>query len=142
MQRTLSILEREHEQPIDEDSIGAWLDEIYSGEVEVRWREKYENAAANFDRMCIRPMRPFAADEGLEEAFYKAFDGLEVLPDSLYDEYKTLSEEEPIRAGELLVPISWGRFHALKSSGQILRNGREPYRVTAEYNSEVGLTFD
>ena len=142
VQRTLSILEREYEQPIDEGSIGAWLDEIYSDEVEVRWREKYENAAANFDRMCIRPMRPFAADEGLEEAFYRAFDGLEVLPDSLYNEYETLSEEEPIRAGELLVPISWGRFHALKSSGQILRNGREPYRVTTEYNSEVGLTFD
>ncbi len=142
VQRTLSILEREHEQPIDEGSIGAWLDEIYSGEVEVRWREKYENAAANFDRMCIRPMRPFAADEGLEEAFYRAFDGLEVLPASLYNEYKTLNEEEPIRAGELLVPISWGRFHALKNSDQILRNGREPYRVTAKYNSEVGLTFD
>ena len=88
-------------------------------------------------------MRPFAADEGLEEAFYKAFDGLEVLPASLYDEYRTLNEEEPIRAGELLVPISWGRFHALRSNDQVLpRNGREPDRVTAKYNSEVGLTFD
>ena len=143
VQRTLSILEREHEQPIDEGSIGAWLDEIYSGEIEVHWREKYENAAANFDRMCIRPMRPFAADEGLEEAFYRAFDGLEVLPASLYDEYNTLSEEEPIRAGELLVPISWGRFHALRNDDQVLcRSGREPYRVTAEYNSAVGLTFN
>lgn len=143
VQCTLSILEREHERPIDEGSIGAWLDEIYSGEVEVRWREKYENAAANFDRMCIRSMRPFAADEGLEEAFYRAFDGLEVLPDSLYNEYQTLSEEEPIRAGELLVPISWGRFHALRSGDQILpRSGREPDRVTTEYNSEVGLIFD
>ena len=142
VQRTLSILEREHNCPIDEGSIGTWLDEIYSGEVEVRWREEYKNAAADFDRMCVRPMRPFASDEGLEEAFYKAFDGLEVLPASFYDEYKTLSEKEPIRAGELLVPISWGRFHALKSSGQTLRNGREPYRITVEYNSEVGLTFD
>ena len=143
VQRTLSILEREHERPIDEGSIGAWLDEIYSGEIEVRWRKEYRNAAADFDRTCVRTMRPFAADEGLEEMFYKAFDGLEVLPDSLYDEYKTLSEEEPIRAGELLVPISWGRFHALKSNGQVpSRNRREPYRVTAEYNSAVGLTFN
>ena len=143
VQRTLSILEREHEHPIDEGSIGTWLDEIYGGEVEARWREEYKNAAADFDRTCVRTMRPFAADEGLEEMFYKAFDGLEVLPASLYDEYKTLGEEEPIRAGELLVPISWGRFHALKSDGQVpSRNRREPYRVTAEYNSEIGLTFD
>ena len=143
VQRTLSILERENEHPINEGAIGAWLDEIYSGEVEVRWREEYKNAAANFDRMCIRPMRPFAADEGLEEAFYRAFDGLEVLPASLHDEYQILSEEDPIRAGELLVPISWGRFHALRNDGQVQpRNRREPYRVNAEYNSEVGLTFD
>ena len=124
VQRTLSILEREHEHPIDEGSIGTWLDEIYGGEVEARWREEYKNAAADFDRTCVRTMRPFAADEGLEEMFYKAFDGLEVLPASLYDEYKTLGEEEPIRAGELLVPISWGRFHALKSDGQVLPRNR------------------
>ena len=143
VQRTLSILEREHEHPIDEGSIGTWLDEIYGGKVEARWREEYKNAAADFDRTCVRTMRPFAADEGLEEMFYKAFDGLDVLPVSLYDEYKILSEEEPIRAGELLVPISWGRFHALRNGGQVLpRNERESYRVTAEYNSEVGLTFD
>ena len=143
VQRTLSILEREHEHPIDEGSIGTWLDEIYGGEVEARWREEYKNAAADFDRICVRTMRPFAADEGLEEMFYKAFDGLDVLPVSLYDEYKILSEEEPIRAGELLVPISWGRFHALRNGGQVLpRNEREPYSVTSEYNSEVGLTFD
>ena len=143
VQRTLSILEREHEHPIDESAIGDWLDEIYSGEVEVRWREEYKNAVNNFNRTCVRTMRPFAANEELEEAFYKAFDGLEVLPASLYNEYQTLSEEEPIRAGELLVPISWRRFHALRSGGQVLhRSGREPYRVTAEYNSAVGLRFD
>ncbi len=143
VKRTLSILERENERPINEGAIGAWLDEIYSGEIEIRWREKYENAAANFDRMCIRPMRPFAADEGLEEAFYRAFDGLEVLPASLYNEYKTLSEEEPIRAGELLVPISWRRYHALKSVDRILpRERKEPHRIEATYDSEVGLTFD
>lgn len=143
VRRTLLILEREHGRPIDESAIGAWLDEIYSGEVETRWREKYKNAAANFDRMCIRPMRPFASDEGLEEAFYRAFDGLEILPASLQEAYRTLNEDEPIRAGELLVPISWGRFHALRSSGQILpRASREPYCITAKYTSSGGLIFD
>ena len=143
VQRTLAILEREHEHPIDESAIGAWLDEIYSGEVAVRWREEYETAADNFNATCVRTMRPFATDEGLEEMFYKAFDGLEVLPASLYDEYKAVSDEEPIRAGELLVSISWGRFHALRNSGKVLpRNGREPYRITAAYDSAVGLTFD
>ena len=143
VQRTLSILEREHERPINEGTIGAWLDEIYGGEIEVRWREEYETAAADFDRTCICTMRPFAANEELEEMFYKAFDGFEVLPEMFYKQYKTLSDEDPIRAEELLVPISSGKFHALRNRDKVLpKNRREPYRVTAEYNSEVGLTFD
>ena len=143
VKRTLSILEREHENPINESAIGTWLDEIYSGEIEVRWREDYETAAADFDRTCIRTMRPFAANEELEEMFYEAFDGFEVLPEAFYNQYKALSDEDPIRAGELLVPISSRRFYALRNRGQVLpKNGREPYCITAEYNSEVGLTFD
>ena len=143
VRRTIAILEREHEQPIDESAIGVWLDEIYSGEIQERWREDYKNAADNFEAACVRSMRPFASDEGLEELFYRAFDGLEVIPDSLYEEYKAVCDDEPIRAGELLVPISWGRYHALKNDDRILpRDRKEPYRVKAAYDSEVGLTFD
>lgn len=141
--QTIVILEREHERPIDENAIGGWLDEIYSGEIEARWREEYEIAAADFDKTCVRTMRPFSANEELENLFFKAFDGLEVLPDSMYEEYKAVCDDEPIRAGELLVPISWGRYHALRNDDRILpRTGKEPYRVKAAYDSEVGLTFD
>ena len=143
VRRTIAILEREHERPIDESAIGGWLDEIYSGEIETRWREDYKNAAENFHASCVRSMRPFASDEGLEDMFYKAFDGIEVLPDSLYEEHKAVSDDEPIRAGELLVPISWRRYHALPSDDRILpRIKKEPYRVKAAYDSEMGLTFD
>ena len=143
VRRTIEILERENGCPIDENSIGAWLDEIYSGEIEARWREGYEIAAADFDKTCVRTMRPFSANEELEELFFKAFDGLEVLPDSMYEEYKAVCDDEPIRAGELLVPISWRRYHALRNDDRILpRTGKEPYRVKAAYDSEVGLTFD
>lgn len=141
--RTLAILDRENGKPLDESAIGNWLDEIYSGEVAERWRREYTEAADEFTANCIRTLRPFAADEGLEELFYRAFDSLEVLPDSLYDEYETLKEEDPIRAGEVLVPISWGRYHALANEGRVLpRERREPYIVQAAYDSEVGLTFD
>ena len=143
VQRTIAILEREHERPIDESAIGDWLDEIYSGEIEARWREDYKIAADDFHASCVRSMRPFAASEELEHAFYKAFDGVEVLPDSLYEEYKAVSDDEPILAGELLVSIRWGQFKKLQRDEKILRRGRkEPYCVKAVYDSEVGLTFD
>lgn len=143
VRRTIAILEREHERPIDESAIGGWLDEIYSGEIEERWREEYKNAAADFDKTCVRTMRPFSANEELEDLFYKAFDGIEVVPEPLYDEYKFKSEDDPIGAGELLVSIRWRRYHALRNDDRILpRTGKEPCRVKAAYNSEVGLTFD
>jgi len=141
--RTLAILEREHERPLDESAVGSWLDEIYSGEVAARWQAEYAQAAAEFEAACIQTLRPFQADEGLEELFYRAFDSLEVLPEGLYDEYQGLKEEEPIRAGELLAPISWGRYHALRGEGRVWPRERgEPYIVRAAYDSEIGLTFD
>lgn len=140
---TLEVLNRENDKPLDESAIGGWLDEIYSGEVARRWLEEYTIAANEFEATCVQTLRPFAADEGLEERFYRAFDGLEVLPISLHDEYEGLKEEEPIRASELLVPISWGRYHALANENRVLPRERgEPYIVKAAYSSEIGLTFD
>jgi CRISPR-associated endonuclease/helicase Cas3 len=140
---TLEVLNRENGKPLDESAIGGWLDEIYSGEVAKRWQEEYTIAANEFEAVCVQSLRPFAADEGLEDLFYRAFDGLEVLPISLHDEYERLKDEEPIRASELLVPISWGRYHALANDGRVLpREQRGPYIIKAAYSSEIGLTFD
>ncbi len=143
VQRTLTILEREHDRSLDESAVGGWLDEIYSGEVAERWRQEYNHAATEFDATCVRSLRAFQADPSLEELFYKAFDGIEVLPEVLYDEYLALKEEDPIRANELLVSISWGRYHALANKGQMLARDREiPPVARAAYSSEMGLTFD
>ncbi len=141
--RTLAILEREHEKPLDESAVGGWLDEIYGGEVAERWQREYDEAANEFETICIRALRPFAADDGLEDLFYKAFESLEVLPESLYDEYVALREDDPIHASELLVPISLRRFHALTSDGRVRpRERKGPYIVQATYDSDLGLIFE
>jgi CRISPR-associated endonuclease/helicase Cas3 len=141
--RTVAILDRENGQPLDESAVGCWLDEIYSGEVADRWRDEYAHAASEFDAACIQTLHPFEADYGLEEMFYRAFDGIDVLPSLLYDEYQAVKEENHILAGELLVPISWGRYHALANEGRVLpRERHTPPIVKARYDSEIGLTFD
>jgi CRISPR-associated endonuclease/helicase Cas3 len=143
VQRTLAILERENGQPVDEKAIGGWLDEIYAGEIAERWQRKFDDAAAEFDVTCIRELRAFQADRGLEELFYRAFDSVEVLPNDLYDEFMQLQEDEPIRAYELLVSISWGRYHALANRGLVRRGDKEiPTVVLTPYDSERGLTFN
>ncbi len=141
--RTLTILDRENGRPIDESAIGGWLDEIYSDTVAEQWRDKYDLAATEFDAVCVRPLRAFQSDPDLEDSFYKAFDGVEVLPWSLHGEYEDLKEQDPIRAGELLVPISWGRYQALANKGRVFPYERnEPRIVKAEYSREVGIVFD
>jgi len=141
--RTLAILERENGQPLDESAIGRWLDEIYSDQIAEHWCYEYANAASEFEAVCIQTLRPFEADYGLEEMFYKAFDGIEVLPLSLYDKYQVLEEEDPILANELLVPISWSRYYALANKGQVLPRDRNTIPIVkAKYDSEIGLVFD
>jgi CRISPR-associated endonuclease/helicase Cas3 len=143
VRETLRILEREKDNPIDESTVGAWLDEIYAGEIAERWQSEFTHAANEFDAGCIRTLRAFQADHALEELFYKAFDSIEVLPNDLYDEFMHLKEDEPIRAYELLVPISWRRYHALANKGFIRRGDREiPTVVLADYSPELGLTFE
>lgn len=140
---TLRVVERENGRPIDESAIGGWLDEIYAGEVAARWRKEFEHHAAEFEVACIRPLRAFQADRNLEDLFYKAFDSIEVLPNDLYDEFMQLREEEPIRAYELLVPISWGRYHALAREGRVRPGDRDiPPVVLAPYSPELGLSWE
>ncbi|MCB0072703.1 MAG: hypothetical protein KDE20_14635, partial [Caldilineaceae bacterium] len=131
-----------HGQPIDEGQIGGWLDQIYAGDIALRWVNEYERAAREFRASVITPLRAFQSDDDLEELFYKAFDSVEVLPITLYDEYEQLKQTEPIRANELLVSISWRRWHALARDGRVLpREKRQPYVVDVPYTSELGMYF-
>ena len=139
----MQILRNNNGQAIHEGEIGAWLDLIYEGEVAERWQEEFEIQANEFESVCLKTMQAFCSDQSLEELFYQAFDGIEVLPETSYDEYKEFKQSEPIRAGELLVPISIGRYHALKNSGQLYsREKREPCVAKVPYSPELGLTFD
>jgi CRISPR-associated endonuclease/helicase Cas3 len=142
VQSTLQILERENERPINEAAIGIWLDEIYQGDVASSWLETFTYNAKEFEDHCIRPLRAFESDPGLEERFDKLFDGLEVLPEPLYDEYLEKRETEPIAASELLVPINLRRYHALANQGKIRSKEKGwPYIVRASYDEMSGLTF-
>lgn len=142
----LRVLERENGQAVDESVIGSWLDEIYAGEIAARWQTVYWQTAAEFEATCVNTLAPFQADEQLQDQFYRAFDGLQVLPEALYDEFLALMDEDPILADELLVSISWGRYHALVKEGLILpyeRGGKGrrsiPPVARLPYSAEMGL---
>ena len=142
VERSAWVLEQLNGQPVDEGTIALWLDKVYEGQVRQEWEREYSISAEEFAATCLRTMRPFESDLELEDRFYKAFDSIEVLPQPLYDEYLALRERSYIEAGELLVPISWRRFWALKGQGLVLpREGDMPPVVQAQYTPELGLLF-
>ncbi len=142
IEATLSILEREKNRPVDEAKVGEWLDEIYQGEIAAEWNRLYEEASASF-RHIVEAITPFQSEKHLESTFYNAFDGVEVLPECLWDDYQARLIQEPIRARELLVSIRWGQWKMLENRALTLPYGDGedgiPRVVTVPYTSELGL---
>ena len=142
IERTLNILGRIDELPIDESQIGDWLDEIYADEISASWQVEFQHTAKEFEASILRPLRAFESKPNLEKLFYQMFDGVEILPESLYSEYEKCKQDDPIQASELLISISWGRYHALRSAGLIYTKGKsEVDIVKAVYDSTTGLSF-
>ncbi len=144
VQATLAILARENGQPVQEDRIGAWLDEIYTGAIRCKWLAQYDHAATEFAATLIRTLRPFDSDEDKEELFYDAFDGVDVLPIQFLDEYRVLAESEPLRAQELLVSIRSGQYKQIVQSRRLRSApGTYPIVVDVPYDDgDAGIGLD
>ncbi|MFN4294835.1 MAG: CRISPR-associated helicase Cas3' [Thermoflexales bacterium] len=141
VEAALAILRRHDGQLIAEDHIGPWLDEIYTGEAREAWLSAYERARKEFLDTCVRTLRPFQSDDAIEEQFYQAFDGVEVLPESLAEEYAALRESRPILAQELLVPIRYAQLQQIARAGRLKRRAH-PTIVAVPYSGDedgVGL---
>ena len=130
----------QHGTLIHEASIQQWLDATYSPSVLSSWDDLYNLTSKEFRASFIDRLCPFQSDEALEEQFAKLFDGTDVLPTSLQEEYDRLTETRPIEASTLLVQISWRQWHMLKSKKRIRGSSYAwPPIVDAPYSSETGL---
>ncbi len=139
---TLAMLEKQAKTAplINEDRISDWLDEIYSGEIADRWNKRYDQVYAEFSDACLTTLRAFNSDEGLEQAFYQAFDSIEVLPACLEEQYSQLAQDEPLEASQLLVPLRYSQFCRLHAQGKVWRTERDwPPIADVLYTAERGL---
>jgi len=138
---------------IDEASVSAWLDEIYQGEALLEWQTAYTESATKFQTEIINTWKPFASDSDVEAAFYQMFNGVEVLPTLLDEEYMALiNTHKFVEASMLLVPIQWGQYKRLlkakKAGREIVKpiNGKSKgfplYTVDAEYSPKSGLDIE
>jgi CRISPR-associated endonuclease/helicase Cas3 len=138
----LRTLERHADEVIDESRIGPWLDGVYVGADGEAWAREVTHWRDEFVAVCLADLRAFQSSPELAEAFDRMFDGTEVLPRTLSDEYDRLLEDEPLRASELLVPISFGQLRRLRRAGKVVsRPGEDPITVDVPYNRERGLNL-
>lgn len=135
---SLQVLSQHDGEVIDEASLSEWLDEVYRNGLAEEWLRRAQDHLALFQRGCIDTLRPFESDSSLVNLFDKLFDGTEVLPVSLVDEYKEAREESVLAAAALLVPIAGWQMAAFRD--QLSWNPDWfVHVVNAGYNSEVGL---
>ncbi|OPX90699.1 MAG: CRISPR-associated endonuclease/helicase Cas3 [Pelotomaculum sp. PtaB.Bin104] len=139
--KSMEILKRNAGNIVNEEEISSLLDEVYRGRIAERWDNEFQEAYTEFEAICLKNIRAFDAKESLEELFYRAFDGMEVLPACLESEYQSLLlANEPLEASQLFVPLSWRRYNMLRKKGLARSCGRgRPNTVDVPYNSEIGL---
>jgi hypothetical protein len=68
------------------------------------------------------------------------FDGAEVLPLDLLEDYRIAMEDEPLEAAELMVPVTRGQFWQLKKD-MIPQKDPGLYVVRRPYSKEYGLVL-
>lgn len=131
--------------PVDESEVAALLGEVYSGEIATRWWAEYRSAAEEFRQVILGMLRPFnSADEDQAQAFYRLFDGLEVLPLALEAEYREhLEAGRYLEAASLLVPLGYHQYARLERAGwawrEARRGGPPLYLVDLPYDPDLGL---
>lgn len=141
IKETLAILRRN--PIIQEAKVTGWLGEIYqkSG-LHDNWLQRIADSRNDFRRGALEGLRPLDSDKELARNFDALFDGTEVLPVSLMEEYDFLKLQSIIEASSLLVPVSRiSRIRSWQNRG-LSRWDRERRLEIAQvnYDSRFGLS--
>lgn len=140
----LDVLRAWDGQPVDEARVVAGLAQVYQGAIAEGWWAQYAAKQTEYRRAVLDDLRPFqSADEGLFRAFSAHFDGVEVLPLDLEDEYRATLNNDPIGASTLLVPLAWWQYRMLERQGRAWQGeGDDLFFVDAPYNDLTGLQLE
>jgi CRISPR-associated endonuclease/helicase Cas3 len=120
--------------PIDEDMVQAWVDAAYEP-VRRQFIAHIRRMMREYRTSVIEANRPLESHDDLRSMFDKQFDGSEVVPMSLREEYERRQEEEPLLAPGLCVPISQGQWFKLRSSQRLV----DSVFADCPYDSDRGL---
>jgi hypothetical protein len=136
------------DRPIDESIVSAMLGEIYQGEVAARWEADYQTSAEMFTTAILDAVEPCeSADLGTYQQFFEMFDGIEVLPKDLIDDYyRERDANGYVAASGYLVNISRKQYAEFRGYGLVLPardlEGEYADHILVSYSREFGLDLD
>lgn len=142
IENTLHELKEIQDVVINEAIVQSLLDKIYEPfELNVDGlREKFRGYLDN--------LYPFNVYEESEEEFFSQFDGIEVLPIELRDEFiRFIDNKKYLEAEKLFVSISKNRYRRIYNEGKITFFEAYDYKrvfplIALQYSSDIGLTND
>jgi CRISPR-associated endonuclease/helicase Cas3 len=142
VQSSLRVIARHDGQAVDERRLGEWLAAAYHDTA--AWLERYHQRRADFQSNVLDILHAFeSADDGLVMLFVHLFDEVDVLPESLLDEYE--AHENPLEAASLLVSISYRHLKMLESQERVWPGEDEKaelFITSAAYSAEDGLQLE
>jgi CRISPR-associated endonuclease/helicase Cas3 len=116
-----------------------WVCQVYKQGWMEKEQRRFEQAQAAFQSV-LQALRPLHHQREGEEEFYGLFQGIEVLPRRLFDEYDAhICDKHYLLATQLLVPIPLGTYHALKKDGRITSLKDGPLMADVSYDPNLGL---
>ncbi len=144
MRRTVDHLARFDGELIDEAKVGQWLDVVYDPEIPVLQKDVDRGYYSYKEVAGPEHLLAFESDPALEDQFDELFDGYEVLPLTLQEEFlRRMADGAYVEAYGLLVPISQGRFHALRQQNALTRLQEERvWLADCRYDPCLGLQPD
>ncbi|MER3452393.1 MAG: hypothetical protein C4344_01455 [Acidimicrobiia bacterium] len=129
---------------LDESGLQSWVDEALDRSGGDAWTAQVRDAWVRFRTSFIEAVPVFSSDDSHSKRFEELFDGVEVLPSCLREEYERLrSSGSELAATELLVPVSRRRLLQLRRRGRAQWDaGIGQWVLDAPYDTDLGLRLE
>ncbi|GGL19490.1 CRISPR-associated helicase Cas3' [Mangrovihabitans endophyticus] len=128
---------------VSEHSIDTWLRLAYDTPWGRGWAERARRSRDRFRTDFLTFTEPFTDRDEFAEGLRETFDTVDVLLDRDRAEYEQLTtgpDGHALLGADLLIPITYRQWQAVRTTGTAGAGGRIPV-IDAPYSSETGLTF-
>lgn len=127
---------------IDDLLVAKWLDTVYTGDLLTEFQGVTHKHAQMFLENTLANLQAFDSDKNLAKEFDKLFDGMQVLPQQFYEEYKKRHDESPIHARALLVSLPFKKPQYYLYDRFRFDDEFKLWIAYLEYDAQLGLKLE